>query len=697
MKAIEIARRLAELKAVDEACQAYTLVLHESNGEDFSAEMEAAAYLMEFGKGDDYKVAYTYFQRLYNNNIFRDTVFDIMTEAFYEPNVKLQKSRYEKNMKLLGKYPYIFRQDFPEFDDLPQRFYPFDDKGFLPFDREKKHFGDYINYNHQVISRNFFCDLEKPVLAADVFSQYELEYLNDNVRPSEWVARENHIYLHYTSWEEFCAHLCVLNLRPLLSDKKFVFLIEDEIAQYPIDFKERFGVDYSQYNVKPIGIREVNKIIWHTQLSSHNGGDFFNEVFDSHPNLLSLTSTMFFSFIDSIEETRESLEKVTDRRQLTEGSWTNQRITEELYSLRDRTDKDVIVASYLQWQEGLPVKADPASRIVPAIFFQPHFYNIDYRLDIDGKNRTTMVSSEYEQIRSLPMLREFKYIKTFTPLRRFTTSYGATVNFMLNADKSKYVREEDNDDEAITVIGDVLFTRIVNRSFMVDWQDRLFKDCVLVRFEDGKLNPKATFKALAEFLDIPYTKSMESCTECGKPLANDIGFSTTGVYRTYDEFANDRERAFIEYFMRDAYEYYGYDFKYYKNEPVDEEQALQWVREFTTLDRLIQESWEKYFESSEVSEEMLQACSVTPNDMGAAMGLRYSEEYLEEMKKSFLNSPEGRKMLVDSYIGNIQAKRERNVKLLLRGLQYVNKKGQPLRMMPKLEPDPELLEQPLYH
>jgi len=46
-------------------------------------------------------------------------------------------------------------------------------------------------------------------------------------------------------------------------------------------FKERFGIDYSQYPLKPVGIREVNRIIWHTQLSSHNGGDFFNEVLDS--------------------------------------------------------------------------------------------------------------------------------------------------------------------------------------------------------------------------------------------------------------------------------------------------------------------------------------------------------------------------------------------------------------------------------
>lgn len=65
--------------------------------------------------------------------------------------------------------------------------------------------------------------MENPVLAKDVYSQYELEYLYDNVRPSEWVGRENHIYLHYADWGTFCASLQCLNVRRLLEDKKLVF------------------------------------------------------------------------------------------------------------------------------------------------------------------------------------------------------------------------------------------------------------------------------------------------------------------------------------------------------------------------------------------------------------------------------------------------------------------------------------------
>ncbi|MFR4559769.1 MAG: hypothetical protein ACLT5P_00135 [Flavonifractor plautii] len=125
----------------------------------------------------------------------------------------------------------------------------------------------------------------------DVYSQYHLEYLNDNVRKSEWVGRENHIYLHYTDWMTFCAYLQCLELRPLLPGKKLVFLIEGEVGQYPIDFQARFGIDYSQYPVKPVGIREVTRDLAHP-VGAHNGGDFFNEIFMA-TQPLSYESIMF--------------------------------------------------------------------------------------------------------------------------------------------------------------------------------------------------------------------------------------------------------------------------------------------------------------------------------------------------------------------------------------------------------------------
>lgn len=640
---VELARRLAELGQKEEAQQAYLLMLQQVSEKQPELEMEAASYIF-FSEGD-YQIAYTTFVSLYNRGVYQTELMDLMTQAFYLPNVKEQKKRYEQNCERLERYPYLFRKDFLAFEDLPILFFPFNDEGYIPYYKAENRFGEYVNFNDPVIDRYFFKDLENPILATDVYSQYQLEYLNDNVRKSEWVGRENHIYLHYTDWPVFCAHLQCLSIYSLLRDSKQVFLFGDEISQYPIDFKERFGIDYSKYPVKPVGIREVNRLIWHTQLAAHNGGDFFNEIFYGHPNLLSFESILFSSILSQIKDYREQLKKKRCKT----------RIEIQLSQLRHPTDKDFLVALFL---EAAPV-SDQTCRIAPALFFQPHFHNVLCEMRIDDKTgKTLLYSEQFDEISKSTIFKQFKYIKTFTPMRRITTSYAATIRFMKNSDFQS--------DDAVTP--DVIAERLLNRSFMIDQYNRLYRDSVLVRFEDGKLNPKATFSALAEFLDIPYTESMTYCSSKDgvnpESLKGNVrGFDAATVYRTYDEFANDDERAFLEYFMRDAYEHYGYDFQYYKGESVDE----QWVREkisnFACINAIIEKSWRDHLILEKKAEKQ-------------------SEDIVERAKQ-----------VTTSYNEN----RLRIAQLLMRGLRFVNKQGQPLHMMTPLRLDPALLEQPLYH
>jgi len=672
MKAIEIAQRLAQLNETESALQAYKLSLQEES--DPTTQMEAAVYILQYGKGEDYKISYTFFRDLYNQGIFQENILEIMDEAFFEPNVKLLKSRYDRNCKLLSKYPYIFRKDFPKFEDLPIRFYPYDDNSFTPYYIEKGRFGEYINFKDPVISRNFFHDLENPILAEDVYSQYELEYLRDNVRKSEDVARENHIYLHYTSWAEFCSYLACLNLKPLLEEQKIVFLFEDESNLYPIDFKERFGIDYSQYTLKPVRLREITRIIWHTQLSSHNGGDFFNEIFDYHPNLIAMPSIMMDNIEETVATVRDALRKCSSLAEARESlsSWKDTRIVDELYLNRDRTDKDILLALYLYRTEYSGC-LDKESRIAPVLFFQPHFSNILYQITVDEKGRAVLYSEEYERLKQSPILKNFKYIKTFTPMRRFTTSHGATVRFMKAMSDYENTQVKKEKDPK-SVISDAISERILNRSFMIDPQDRLYKDSVLVRFEDGKLNPTATFTALAAFMDIPYTETMKNCTEAGGEVdtpGNAVGFDPVTVYRTYDDFVNDNERIYIEYFLRDAYEFYGYDFHYYDGQPMSKEQLKELINGFDTLDGYIAETWKLVFADAKVS-------------MG---GQRIAAEAEEKIQRE----------LLENYMADVKKNRMNNVDILARGLYFINRNGQPLRLMPKLELDPALLEQPLYH
>jgi len=671
MTALEIARRFAALGETADARSAYALALPES-GDDPAAQLEAAAYILQ--TGGDYRISYTCFLDLYRRGQFRAEILPLLDKIFYEPNIKLLKSRYERNCKLLAKYPYLFRKDFLPFEQLPIRFYPYDDhSGYVPFDVGSGEFGGFVNVKEPVVSRNFFKDLEKPVLAEDVTSQYELEYLRDNVRRSEDVGRENHIYLHYAGWGVFCAWLQVLTMRPLLEDKKIVFLIGDEIEQYPIDFKARFGIDYGQYPLKPVGIREVNRLIWHTQLSTHNGGDFFNEIFDNHPNLLCLPSVMFFNIEEMVEKLRTVLDGADSFQTACQAlrEWDDAQLLHDLYFLRDRTDKDILVALYLnagkEWTAGL----DRASRIAPAVFFQPHFYNIVYQLRANPDGDTVLEAENAAQIHASPLFRGFRYIKTFTPMRRFTTSHGATVKFMY-----RMSQENKANDKKIGVVSDALFERILNRSFMIDPEDRLYRDSVLVRFEDGKLNPKATFTALAAFLDLPYTESMTYCSLHGERdpeslEGNDIGFSAAAIYRTYDDFVNNDERYFIEYFLRDAYEFYGYDFQYYDGAPVDEARAKELIEGFTTMNHYIRESYRRVYETASVMQN----------------GERASAEIEAAVQEQ----------LLENYMNAVLEKRVYNTGILLEGLRFVNKNGQPLRMMKKLELDPALLERPLYH
>lgn len=667
MKIIEIARKLSDAGQVEHAQKAYIMALSQGIN-DPQLEFEAATYLLF--SGGDYKIAYTYFVSLYNRGYYKAELMDIMLKAFYEPNVKKQKKQYKVNCKRLNDYQYLFRKDFIEFEQMPILFFPFDNDGFIPYYKEKDRFGDYVNFNNEVIDRYFFSDLENPILAKDVYSQYQLEYLYDNIRKSEWVAKDNHIYLHYTDWTQFCTYLCCINFGNLLLDRKFVFLIEDEIGQYPIDFKERFDIDYSTYNIKPVGIREVKKIIWHTQLSSHNGGDFFNEILYDHPNLLIIESLMYDSFYEGIKEVYESIKdrtKSIKRMAINCGQnlLTNEKVFDELLKLKNPTLQDCFVASFFG------DKSFGDNRIVPAILFQPHFKSIRYDINLSQNNYAILFSEQYEEIKKSPFFKGFKYIKTFTPIRRPTTSYAATVKFTLNAYEK--AREQGKADD--TVLSDAITNRILNRSFMIDSYDRLYKDSVLVRFEDGKLNPKATFTALAEFLDIPYTQSMTYCSSyrgVNKPSleGNVIGFDTATVYRTYDEYANNAERCFVEYMSYDVYKAYGYDFKYYDSSEMTKKKMEELIKNFTTINGFIEYSI-RYLAKKVVEE--------TEDN--------YNDDDIERVVQE----------IIDEKMEKIYENRLEIAETLMKGIKLVNKELQPLHFMKKLELNTELLEQPLYH
>lgn len=677
--AIELARQLAELGETKTAIQVYEVAMTDRDTQSID-RLEAACAVLQYG--ENYKKAYDVFLALFREETaLRSDIFNILTEAFYTANMKKQLNRYKKNCKLLKEYPYIFRKDFLPFEELPILFYPYDDDGVLPFYKDEERFDTYINVNDPQITHYFFRDLENPIFAENIFSQYELEYLNDNVRRSDWVARENHIYLHYSDWGEFCAYLALLDMKVLLEDEKFVFLIENEEALYPIDFKERFGIDYSRCPTKPLHIREVKKLIWHTQLGTHNGGDFFNEILHGHPNIIADDSNMFYELKEAAEVFCANARRIRDSKGTR--AWSpeilalyDEPVMRQLTETKDLTEKDAWVAFYLGSKGQYERFYDEKARIVPPILIQPHFHYSNTKWVYHDSGQVVVLNENYQKLLESGILQQFKYIKTFTPMRRPTTSHAASVRIMDQFDETEEFYDMISEKEGgvvVPTISDNLLSVMLNRSMMVADSDRLFRDSRLVRFEDAKLNPTATFTALAEFLDIPYTETMTYCSDVtGRdPLqfvTNVRGFDPAPVYRTYDEYADDNERSLLEYIMRDVYKAYGYGFNYYSGKEITQEEVELLLEKSTTnLDYIVSSNWE-------CKERIAKVYGIKPEDL---------DSHMERRINTILSETKELRLLA--------------VRVAARGLNFCNPDGEPLHFMKKLEPVPELLEQPLYH
>ncbi|MFQ7451715.1 MAG: hypothetical protein ACLRNQ_10030 [Flavonifractor plautii] len=82
-------------------------------------------------------MAYTSFVSLYNRGLYRAESLDLMTQAFYLPNVEKQRRQYERNCAALAKYPYLFRKDFPPLRTCPSNSSPSTTRGMSPFSKRK--------------------------------------------------------------------------------------------------------------------------------------------------------------------------------------------------------------------------------------------------------------------------------------------------------------------------------------------------------------------------------------------------------------------------------------------------------------------------------------------------------------------------------------------------------------------------------
>jgi hypothetical protein len=184
---------------------------------------------------------------------------------------------YVKNKKMLCDYPYLFGK-IPEFKTLEKR--------VLNLDKE-------IPY--------FFKDLSKPLFIHNLSHPAHLKFLFDNVRASEDVAMDNHIYLYYTNEQKFLEILCQCDLKLLLKQQKFIFLLGERNKNiYPINFKKRYGIDYESMQFISLRINELNRIVVYKG-SSVAGQDFLFQICAANKNILPIYLPNLYAYLPRLK------------------------------------------------------------------------------------------------------------------------------------------------------------------------------------------------------------------------------------------------------------------------------------------------------------------------------------------------------------------------------------------------------------
>lgn len=560
MKVLDIARKLANAGEHKEATKAYQLVINENDGNNNDIDLEAAMYLLY--EDCDYRIPVTMLVKLHKKGYMKNDIVQLLFSVLWQSNYSIFKENYRSNLAKLKNYKYIFKskENFPEFEDLDVLFLPFGENTFIPYDQRNDQFGEACKIRQEEIKHYFFKDLSKPVFAEDIYSQYELEYVYDQVRESEHCGKENHIYLYYSDFKKFSSFLQILDLKYITRKDKIVFLFEKEKSMYPIDFKEKYGIDYTLFEPREVKAEDISKLIYHQQYSSHNGGDFFNEIFDAHPCLCTAPSKMYENFVETykkyndMDEEHELIVKFLGEKEFG--------IRKKVHINSEKENAHYFITNLFLQSNILNNGSYACSRIFPAIFIQPHFSNIISESKFINEKTAVTTNNEHKIIESSIFFKGMKYIKTFEPIRKPIRSYGATMKFFHN--------ENFNSKEKELIMANEILYILENKNYMYSKNNRIYNDSRLVKFEDAKLHPEIIFKNLAQFLDVPYTDSMKHCSEYGikdpeSLEGNDIGFSKAALNRTYEEYIGFNEGILIECAIRGFYEQYNYKFDYYKD------------------------------------------------------------------------------------------------------------------------------------
>lgn len=535
---------------------------------------------------------------LYQKGYRQEQILHILDEACYLPNEEEMRKNYESNAAALARYPFILGMKFDAFEDLPLRLYMIDESEFYIFDRNTERFLSVYQLEDGSQPDFHSAQVDAPLLFENEVNLSHLTFLNDVVRKSEDIACDNHVYLYYDSFSELAKLLLVSEIEPLLADQKFVFLFGAENRTHPLDFKKHFGIDYAACQPRELSVNEIKRIIFSWKIASASGTSFFADIMDFHPELLTIPDCMLW-FKDLYTEqlagkTRSEavsfLRRLPDRDPRKSGIMKlvrnhsdpmseslrkefNRVSAEEFLTVLESVLAEFPRPSAREWLIGFFLAYSRChgrsfGRVIPALFLYPHddfFY-----LAGAGRDRAIFY---------FDLVGSFPYHKAIVVIRNPVTQAGSVANVMTQVHpNARDARGELRHDPFYCM----MYGSIIPKDYYFPLQHPLRESTRVVRFEDLKLNPKAAFASMAEFLNIPVTQSMFQTTWCGLTKAgvtteNAVfeGWDPAPVYKTYDQYLSVFDKYRIELLLRNLIETYGYRTKYYDGQQFSDAEIIK--------------------------------------------------------------------------------------------------------------------------
>lgn len=392
--------------------------------------------------------------------------------------------------------------------------------------------------------------------------------------------------------------MLVCDFEAILAQRKFVFLIgEENFAKYPINFKAEFGIDYSQCARKDIELDDIKRMVFGWKTMNVAGTSFLADIMDFHPDLLTVPDCLLqmgfpvrfreqligkstkdaLSFLRSLPDNDERKSWVVQLlsgddtlgvKDISTGKFLDT-LANVLKNKSKPTPKEWLTAIYLAFSRCRGRELN--RRIVPALFVYPH----DDLFYLAG-----MARDQLELYFDIVL--DFPYHKVITCVRDPITHAGSTIRFMTKTHETALNDKGEIQHDPFYCFA---FGCFLPKDVFFIKQHPLYPDMRVVRFEDLKLNPKATLSSLTEYLDIPLTPSMYSTSFCG---VSNKGWSTSGdlfegfdpkpVFSEHNEYLSNFDKYRIEMALEKEYEVYGYKPMYYDGQRFSDDEKLEMMK-----------------------------------------------------------------------------------------------------------------------